>query len=346
MRDPVTRPRVWYWPGGIGSKLALLVLGSVAGLVVAELLLRLVNPAGGFFADREMFWLRPLRGGVRASYVLDPGFGFRPSLGNDVVSEYGTLVNDYDIEKRPGFERLLFVGDSVTFRSKIIDALEELHGQERFEYWNAGVDSFNTIQEVRYYKEYNARIRPDHVILGFHNNDFETTPVAFQHRGRPAVYAPNRPLGEINPWLFRRSRVYRVWAGLGLRPGPNDAIVAETEAKLLELKQLLEQSSVRLSVLLLPVFVPESEWSARERRSREHALQIFRERGFRYFDLLDPMNDALSDGVNVQEFPGDRWHPSADCAKYFARYLHGARLLGEGIPDDVPAGGQGKAAEP
>jgi hypothetical protein len=338
MRDLVTRPITWVCPRGIGLKLALLVLSGVVGLAMAELLLRMINPTGGFFAARELSWLRPGGPGDRASYVLDPSFGFRPSLGNDVVSEYGTLVNGYDIEKWPGCERLLFVGDSVTFRGKIIDALEGLYGRDRFEYWNAGVDSFNTIQEVRYYKEYNARIRPDHVILGFHNNDFETTPVAFEHRGGPVVYAPNRPLSEISPWLFRHSKIYRLWAGFGLRPGPNDAIVAETEAKLLELKQLLKQSSIRLSILLLPVFVVETEWSVRERRSREHALRIFREHGFRYFDLVDSMNEALRDGVDVQEFPGDRWHPSADCAKYFAQYLHGAGLLDDRIADDVPPG--------
>ncbi len=50
----MTRPITWGWPGGIGLKLALLLLSGVVGLVMAELLLCMINPTGRFFAASEM----------------------------------------------------------------------------------------------------------------------------------------------------------------------------------------------------------------------------------------------------------------------------------------------------
>jgi hypothetical protein len=65
----------------------------------------------------------------------------------------------------PMFDEPLAVRDNI-----VIDENEEV----------AGVESFNTVQEVAYDRSFNRFIRLDHVILTFHLNDFETTPVAFR----------------------------------------------------------------------------------------------------------------------------------------------------------------------
>ncbi len=51
-------------------------------------------------------------------------------------------------------QRVLFLGDSVTARGGIIAELASLYGNEQFEYWNAGVESYDTCQEVRYFERY------------------------------------------------------------------------------------------------------------------------------------------------------------------------------------------------
>src|SRR5688572_18633078 len=49
----------------------------------------------------------------------DRELGARPVLDGKSYGAHGALVNDYPLERRPGVERLLFVGDSVTRRGKI-----------------------------------------------------------------------------------------------------------------------------------------------------------------------------------------------------------------------------------
>jgi len=190
--------------------------------------------------------------------VFDSELGYRPRLGGETYSEQGVLRNDYDDAKRPGVERILFIGDSVTRRGSIVRALRELYGEQAYEYWNGGVESFNTIQEVRYYLRYNRSIQPDHVVLTFHNNDFETTPAVFEHEGRLVVYEPTRRLSEVNPWLLRHSRSYQTWLARPTRGG-HGRIVEETAASLVELKRVLDSDSVRFTVLLLPLLAPVEE---------------------------------------------------------------------------------------
>jgi hypothetical protein len=56
-------------------------------------------------------------------------------------------------------------------------------------------------------------------------------------------------------------------------------------------------------------------------------LQILREERIRHFDLFPPFQEALQQGVNVQEIPGDAWHPSGEIAEVFADYLFDQQLL-------------------
>ena len=143
------------------------------------------------------------------------------------------------------------------------------------------------------------------------------------------IRAPGRPLEQINPWLFRHSRLYRMLIGRTKKEGASDAIISETEQSLVELKQQLDREGIQLSVVLLPLMVPDNEWKDRSRQSREAALRLFEAHDLRYFDLLDVMNQALEDGIDVQQSPGDRWHPSEAVAERFADYLLRADLLAD-----------------
>ncbi|MCX7591490.1 MAG: hypothetical protein N2255_07665, partial [Kiritimatiellae bacterium] len=183
---------------GTLTRILLVLLGVGGALVLAELELRIVAPDAAFGAARELTHFQKPEHSQQ--FEIDADFGFRPVLGRGCYNKFGTLTNSYALAKPAGVMRLLFVGDSVTARGQLVAALRKCYGEEKFEYWNAGVESFNTIQEVEYYKRYNSAIQPDHVILTFHMNDFETTPVVFRRAdGRLAAYAPNCPLRSINP---------------------------------------------------------------------------------------------------------------------------------------------------
>jgi hypothetical protein len=309
----------------------LLVAGLTSALLILgiEVFHRIKAPYRTFGGAYELPQFRQ-SASKGLSFVVDPSFGFRPVLGDGPYTRFGTLANDYAAAKPPGVNRLLFIGDSVTHRGQIVEALRAVYGSQKYEYWNAGVESFNTVQEVEYYKRFNRAINPDHVILTFHLNDFETTPVAFREAdGTLVVFAPNRPVRRLNPWLFQHSYTYRYWLGLVTpKKTARSEIIAEVRASLTDLERLVAVDRARLTVLVLPILRPFSDWKPEYQEYRRLILGILESLQLHYFDLLKPLNEALADGVVVTE-TGDNlfWHPSREAATYFAKYLKTRHLL-------------------
>jgi hypothetical protein len=319
----------------VGNVLVLLVATLVA-LAGGEVVLRLLAPDSGFAVGREYQWFRQGDARMQDAFVTDPELGFRPRFGSALYSEHGTLFNDYPLEKTAGRRRLLFLGDSVTARGCLQEALAGLDGGDGFEYWNAGVESYNVVQEAAYYHRLDPRIRPDHVILLFHNNDFSPTPVAFRDRGRLVVYSPELSLGPAGAWAFQHSRVYRLLLGSWVRirrqfADPMIPMAERTARDLASLRDELAGEGIRFSVILLPAFKPPGSWSELERRSRARALELLDAGGYRYFDLLPVLEDAAAAGVPLEETPGDFWHPSEALCTRFAGFL-AARGLLDGRP--------------
>jgi len=306
-------------------KLVLLAGGLILGLFLAEGTLRVAQPLAPMFMG-EMFWLSGE--GFQRGFTIDPEMGFRPHVGRLGIDVHGTQPNAYAIEKRSGVERLLFIGDSVTNRAKIVSALRERYGDESYEYWNAGVESFNAVQVAHYYRKFNFGIHPDHVIFSLHNNDFQGTPVVFRDGERLKFYQPTRPVKQIDEWWYRHCHLYRSWVGFGSAIlEPSDALVAEADQALGELAALLEEQGVRFSVILLPSFTARDEWKPGELKSREHALRILKKHAIRYIDLIEPLDAAVADGATLRSSPDDRWHPADDVAAYFADHLQRRQLF-------------------
>jgi len=321
-----------------GARAALLFVSLGLAVLLCELALRAFSPGGGFGAAEELPWLR---GADRSRlFVLDPDFGFRPALGNELFDVYGAHRNEYDVEDRAGRERVLFLGDSVTARGHILEALRQRYGESDFEYWNAGVDSFNTVQEVAFYRKFNAAIQPDHVVLTFHLNDLETTPVAFRdERGELMVYALNQPARQVNRWWFEHSHLYRLWLGSVQDAGGRfDTLAREAEDALSSLKGELAEDEIRLTVIVLPLFERPERWSAGHKRARQRILAFLRREGIAHVDLLPALRRAFAEGVGVQEAPGDTFHPSPGVARVFAEVLQDGGLLGtsKGSPGVAP----------
>src|SRR5262249_23296537 len=137
-------------------------LSSAFLLLGVEVFHRLRAPYRAFGGASELTQFRYGGPGGLSTFVIDPTFGFRPVLGEGPYTRFGTLANDYAAAKPPGVQRLLFIGDSVTHRGLIVDALRAEYGAQQYEYWNAGVEAFNTVQEVEYYRRFNRPIHPDH----------------------------------------------------------------------------------------------------------------------------------------------------------------------------------------
>jgi len=220
----------------------------------------------------------------------------------------------------------------VTRRGRLIRALRLLHGDRRAEYFNAGVETFNTEQELLWYRTYNRVLKPDRVILTFHPNDFGSTPAAFiDGGGRLRVYSPET--GSWNPSrrLFASSRLYRLWLGWRLSGSAGAAASGrERTAKALgEFAGLAKDDGFRLDILLLPPLTPEAEWTDLDRKARADFLEISGRLGLNPYDLAEPLRVALAAGIDVRETPGDPWHPSDGFAEAAARYLTDRGLFGD-----------------
>lgn len=304
--------------------LALMSMSIILSLAAIEGGLRISHRYETFNAATELPWMRNNEQDLSQFFMVDPEIGFHPILGKGFYNEYGTLRNEYPLDKRPGMTRLLFIGDSATLRGKIIHELKALYDDVAFEYWNAGVESFNTSQEVKFYLRYNAVIQPDHVILTFHMNDFEATPVAFFNENKQlVVYIPHTPLKSVNRWLFEKSCLYRWVVGVTLKPEQGkQAIEEEIRAQLRLLRDTLAERHIRFTVFVLPLVKPEREWMQEEQEHRAAILDMLQHLQIRYFDFFDICQAAIRDGIPVQEIPGDSWHPSSEVAQRFARHVY------------------------
>lgn len=314
------------------ARASLLVAATALAILAAELAVRWIAPVPELFPHWQ--W-DAVPKDWEGSYTTDPDLGFRPVLGSGEYSEFGTVVNDYPEEKRSGVRRLLFLGDSVTHRWRIQRILANRCRERPVEFWNAGVEAFNTGQEVEYYLRYNQGIHPDHVTLVFHNNDFVATPVAFRNdQGKLEVVNPHVYLSKRTITLAGWSHLYRHYlkARIARRLADDPITTAdETRAALERLKANLAANGIGFDVILVPVFKAPDAWTAYETRSRELSLEILAELEIPTFDLMLPLEGAVADGVELTESPGDVWHPSDEVARRSARHLVRAGYLDSAV---------------
>mgnify|MGYP001617992696 CR=1 FL=1 len=313
--------------------ITLVIVGLSAGLFLSEILLRILQPNSVFGAADQLPWMDEA---VRTKrFMIDPDLGFRPVTGGQFYNEYGTRVNDYSLNKRPGVARLLFIGDSITSRGMIIEGLKKLYGEDKFEYWNGGVESFNTAQEIQFYNKYNYNIRPDHVILTFCLNDFTATPVVFfDQKGQLIVYAPRMSGARINYFLFKKSRLYRFCLGcfIVFKNGErtiDNTIAQEVRDDLGALKEELDRARVALTVLIAPALSAYEDWSSADKEAKATVEKILKERKIRYFDLSLALPGAVEEKINMRSRPEDQVHPGAEMGRYLAGYLYRNNLLEE-----------------
>lgn len=294
----------------------LALFGIVMAMAITEIGLRIYYPDGGIPAAH----LEHASDEKHTSFVENDECGYLPITGRGEYSSVGCLTNDYRLEEKSA-PRVLFVGDSVTHRAKIIDALKKLCGSEKYEYWNAGVESFNTLQEWVFFREFNHKVKPDQVVLTFHNNDFRATPMVVRERGQIKVYQPGL---DINPWLFKRSYLYR-WAW----PKGEDRTARENQVKLglAGFRDALKQDNVPFTVVLHPMLKPVAEWNEKEKRSRKLSLEYFKEYDLQVVDLLPVLEEAIKDGINLTESPGDFLHPSDELSARFAQKIFDEKVL-------------------
>ncbi|MDP3920645.1 MAG: SGNH/GDSL hydrolase family protein [Candidatus Omnitrophota bacterium] len=261
-------------------------------------------------------------------YQFSKELGYEPIPGGFYYNDWGVLRNDLSLENESGVRRILFLGDSVTRRRIYIDRLETLlkadYPESRFDIWNAAVEGYNAVQYSRYYRRQAAAIKPDLCVVGFHMNDFTSTPVAFHDEERLVVFSPGRSIyktGLYHPWLFEHSTFYRVTLmvleeRLFKSEQFHREIYEDTLQALRDIKRISRKNGTEVVILVLPYIKPLLEYSAVEQENYRGLLSFLQEEQIPYLDLhpvfeqtgWDQIRGRAGDGLT--DGPKDPWHPS------------------------------------
>lgn len=309
-------------------RIAAMLVAVGLALAAGEVLCRFAWPTPLAIPGTERKEWRENPAFAKRFFVADAELGFAPRLGNEVYGLDGCRLHAYPRERVPGARRVMFLGDSVTFRDRIVRAIRARAGEAGIEYFNAGVEGFNTAQELAWYRRHADAVRPDHVVLALHFNDFEAGLVAFHdEEDRLVVVTPERSGLRIWPWLFSASALYRrVLAVWSARSGAHDFErgAAQVRDALAALRDDVAQHGRTLTVLALPAFVATADWNDFERNTYARGLAICGELGIPVFDLRPAVDELAAAGIAMEETPGDRWHPDDAVAEAIARLLERA----------------------
>ncbi len=254
---------------------------------------------------------------------MGPGFEYTTA---------GTLTNALPLARRPGFQRVLFVGDSVTARATLVRPLSAnltTGTTNVHEVFNAGVEGYDFWQITQYFLTYNQSVAPDHVIYTLHNNDlFFLLPVVSFDTGNAIIFGPPNGPHEIRlPPLLGRSDI---WRRLAIRRWKHAEVRARTAAfrdDLEHFHRTLSADGIELSIVLFPVLKPLDQWTDEERRSRSASLAALAALKIRYVDVWPALERAIDDGTVLSETPGDIWHPSEELARQFVLEIQSSGIL-------------------
>ncbi|NWF73553.1 MAG: hypothetical protein HXY51_11010 [Nitrospirae bacterium] len=163
------------------GNLALAVGSFLTVVVLAEVASSLFLPPPITWRDpQELYNHDPLLG-----HVLAPGqHAFTHSFPVSTNS-HGFRDREYPLVPTSGTVRILCLGDSLTFGDgvaiedtypKRLEALLQESGGHKFEVINTGVPSYDTWQEITFFKTKGAQFEPHIVVLGFYGNDIVPRP--------------------------------------------------------------------------------------------------------------------------------------------------------------------------
>ncbi|HMU30621.1 MAG TPA: hypothetical protein PLY42_11815 [Nitrospira sp.] len=302
----------------------LLILAAVGiGAFGAEQMLRNVYPHEGFGIAAEDEWFRQAPYSANQLFTIDPTLGIRPWLRTGRYTEYGTVPNMYRLAKDSRHTRILFVGNTVTYEGTLLHALRELHGEDRFEYWNAGVPTFNTVQQIAYYHAYNARTAPDHVILTIQPDDLGTIPIVFRnHTAELEVHRPAIPRKDLDTELYGSSYLYRYVKGLLISPEEKlHRLWQEYRDSVKSFSERLAHDHIRLSVVVLPVLASQQEWTQAERDRRQALFSVLTELQIEHYDLAQAFEPGRAENAVLPPMSKESWAPSSEMVSAFAQYM-------------------------
>lgn len=315
-------------PAAILGNLMALGAGLVVTLVLGEVALRAIGLGHPYYSAPELY--RPSD---------DPRVLFEPRASFDGFSEgvwvrtngQGLRERELPLAKPDGTQRVVFLGDSVTFGAGVRDdepfprLLEaDINGSGAttpIETVNTGVVGYNTLQELARLEQVGLAYQPDVVVLTFVVNDLLETFSIFDHQ-----YEPTGALAGPKVWLRRNSHLYRFvqqtyWrVGQELRrarEGPTEPLRKRDrlEERLATLAEMVHTSRANGASFLLVLYPdnlsdPVSPGPSGERLTVREELERFAAREqVPLFDLTAALGDVRDPRARQYRLREDP-HPS------------------------------------
>jgi hypothetical protein len=296
----------------------LLLASVVVGLLAAELGLRWLYPIS---IATVQSGLENDRAAHTELMVPDSSLGLRPNLGTAAYDANGVGIGSI-LSSAENPYKILFIGDSVTARGRLMRALAVVRASDTTSYLNGGVEAYNIQQEVEFFLRYQSNVGPQEIFHTLHVNDLVATRLAYRNRdGVLSFHSPKAKPQNINASLYRHSQLYRFLISRLHASLSQDELRRAAFESLRQLRDYAQRHGIAYHTVLFPVLKPLADWSDYDKASREYLLSMTRELQLGTVDLL-PVAERLFDrGIDPKEGRGDIWHPNQIFADEAVRHI-------------------------
>jgi hypothetical protein len=313
--EPDRRPNRWT------LRLALASASVGATFVVAEVAVRATMPEGRLLSPTAIDTFADRAAREATMIQADDELGHAPVLGGEWYDEHGVLRSSPRVDGDGPDTTFLFLGDSVTRRGSLVTPLAALWDGGKATFWNAGVESWNPMQEVAGYFRSQRALQPQRIVLTLHNNDLTESTVACLKDGALTLCNPGSFV-PIDPAWYRRSILYELLVHFRhtdrLRPAHYTFREREVEAALARLRDDAASIGAQFSIVLLPIFAAPAAQQEHERRAREQELAMLERLRVPFLDLQPVCDEISAAGLDVRVTPTDPYHPDDACGAMLA----------------------------
>jgi hypothetical protein len=304
------------------GNLSLIVVSFLVSLFAAELVLRTLFPFYTFGLGQELQWFRTAPPTNRDLITPDTQLGFRPVVDNGLYDEYGILSSGSIFTNEAYYTKILFLGDSVTARARLLRALYVASRNNSFAFLNGGVEGYNIQQEVDFFFRYQQSVQPHRIVHTIHVNDLQSTPIAFRDEdGKLHVYALNTSRQIISPTLYKFSHLYRLAVASTFPRRGLQELATDARLSLARMVQYAKENSTPYYIVIFPILSAYRNWSEHEKTSHMLLLQMCKELEIDLVDLLPVLDEMLSEGLDPKESIEDNWHPNDLFARRAAKRM-------------------------
>jgi lysophospholipase L1-like esterase len=304
--------------GALLTNLLLAAASTVTGVLVAEGAVRWLGVEPVYRSTEGVS--AGFRGSIRAGwYVRDHRLGFAPGPRWESETgrrgfQNGAEYPDADSDATD----IVLLGDSVIESRLLEAALKRILADAPVRIWNAGIGGYNTLQEA-YYLEDRTDVTPAFVVVGFCLNDFLPSMTVVRDQGQKAMMQNLfEPIGQVHPFWFRHSALYRMITLRFLRPqGAGSLWSAESVARnrgmvaegLQRIRRWADAHGSTLLVVVYPHLTDDDDYL---RAAHETALQLLAELDIAAIDLKAVYDARGYQLAQLRLTPDDIVHPNAE----------------------------------